>query len=201
MLVRISLISVGLLAAAAANADLAFSSYGPGNSFNTTGWTISTLASPLNFNVYMAEQFTSATTGELSALSFGYYHYYGGNLTVGIYADNGNNQVGATLGTWDVSATTDGGAICNVPVSAGINLAAGQKYWVGLIPHDDTWIMWGWRSDWGGGLLQRRYLTSTDTLGDLQSAFSVETQAVPEPTTIAAMSLGALGLLRRRKRA
>jgi hypothetical protein len=203
MLVRISLISFTLLTAAVASADLSFSTFGPGDTYNTgTGWTICTPASVLSFDSHMAQQFTSATTGDVTAISFASFLASGsGDVTLGLYADDGTDHVGAPLGTWNLVAAFNPAGILTTSIAPGIGISSGQKYWVGLVGANDSWLGWNWNSTGATGLIQSNYLTSSGTASDTLSGFRVETQAVPEPATMAALAFGAVGLLRRRKRA
>lgn len=202
MLTRISLISLALLTTAVASADVSFSTFGSGDSFNSgIGYTISTSASVLGFDAAMGQQFTSATSGDLSAISVATFLASGsGDITLGIYADDGADHMGAALGSWNVSVTSPLASISTFSVAPGLGLSAGQKYWLGMSASNDTWAGWCFSDPVATGLLQPNFNSPSVFPGTL-SAFRVETQAVPEPTTVAALSLGAVGLLRRRKRA
>jgi len=202
MSTRISLISLALLTAAMASADVSFSTFGAGDSFNGgLGYGISTPTSGLGLDSFLGQQFTSATSGDLSAISVATFLVNGsGDITLGIYADDGTGHMGVPLGTWNVNTPASPSAISTFSIAPGISLSAGQKYWLGMSGNNDTWAAWLFNDHGATGLLAPNF-SGPSTFSGTLSAFRIETQAVPEPTTIAALTLGAAGLLCRRKRA
>ncbi len=188
-----------LLATAIAHADVAYTSFGPGDGYDlSSGYTIATATSQGGYQSG-AMQLTSATTGSLLSVTVPVIRISGtGALFVGFYSDAGND-VGTPLASW--TTTISGQTVRTLTAPAGIPIVAGAKYWVGLIAQDNSYLAWNNTSPAINGPYAVNYDTQSGSVSGQISAFRVETQAVPEPGTLAALGLGAAALLRRRKRA
>ena len=196
---RTVLLPLALAATALAHADLAFDSFGPGDEYEDgSGYTISTATSPAPSGYQsIAQGFTSLTSGDLLSVAFAAFYADGTNtLKVGFYADAGGD-VGAELTSWMTNVPDQGIYTLNAP--AGISLVAGARYWVGLIAQDDSWLAWNDSSPLLSGDVAANFDTEDGVFSGDRSAFRVETQPVPEPASSAALGLGALAMLRRRR--
>lgn len=154
----------------------------------------------------LAFQFTSNTTGQLSLVEVAarYEGSGSGAGSLSIYSDN-SGQVGSLLATKSfvptASSATGASAISNAVdfTSSNIALQANGKYWVEITPAANT------TADILFNDVTNTALSSLKRGGDFLSAEAwrpaagVRVQAVPEPASIAAMSLGLIALLRRRR--
>ncbi len=121
--------------------------------------------------------------------------------TLGIYADDGG-QRGDLLATYGGQTTglrslTSSTALSTVSTPNGPLLLAGTAYWLGVT--STSTISWNWNDTGATGTLisDNIYFSSVD-----MPAFALTTtQPVPEPSALAALGLGAVAVLRRRKRA
>ncbi len=192
---RISSLVLALAVVGAAHADLAYSSFPfvEGN-----GWTI---ASPSSIVGYQsaAMQFNSAVSGDVTSVDFASFGIAGsGNIHFSMFSDNGSGQVGSLLGDWDAHVDTDGvSKIYSSNAPAGITLASGQNYWLGMAAQDDTWNAWNMSSSVQGNIAFN-FDSAPFYNVDRLSAFAVNAQAVPEPASMAALGIGVVAVLRRR---
>ena len=197
--IRVSLLATALCAAAFGHADVAFDSFGPGNTYDpNAGYTIGTSTSSFGYQSG-AMQFTSLATGSLLSVTVPVRRSSGsGELKVGFYADNGND-VGAELASWMI--TVSGQSVNTLAAPAGISIVTGARYWVGLIAQGTSSLAWNNTQPSVSGRYAVNFDTQDGTVSGQQSTFRVETQPVPEPASMPALGLGAAALLRRRKRA
>jgi hypothetical protein len=191
-------LACGVVAASltvSAFADVAYSSFGPSDSFNeNTGWTIGATE-----NQRVAFQFTSAVTGVLASVEFASFTVISGDLAVFLREDIGD-ALGDQLIVWGVAATAGPSAITTlVNPFPSVGLTAGSKYWLELRPNSSgTWAAWN-ENDQGLSSLAYAENTGGSGYGNLAtSAFRVNT--VPEPASMAALGLGALALVRKRRK-
>ena len=126
-------------------------------------------------------------------------------LTLRLYEDDGAGKLGALLGSYAGSTTgawfvTETSALSTVDATGPVvALSAGWRYWLVAEVPGQTSGAWN-RSTSADG---RRYIQG-DALEYSNSylpAFSVQVTAVPEPASVLALGLGALALIKRRKRA
>lgn len=193
-------IACGILATSftvSAFANVAYSSFGPLDSYDTaSGWTIGG-----NTNQTVAFQFESATTGVLSSIEYASFGIVAGDINILLYEDN-SDQVGNQMVGWGQSIVPSGNAITTLTNPfPNIALTAGSKYWVEL-RGVSSGVWGGWNQN-DQSINSLAYYTSTggsaySTL--LTSAFRVNTGVVPEPASMAALGLGALALVRKRRK-
>ncbi len=205
MNLKIASLAVVLGMATLSCADIAFNSFGAGDSYNTTtGWTLGGASSPVGLN-WQGDQFVAGAGGTLVSITVAEQWASGSNaLSFGLYNDDGADGVGSWITTWSFSGPSFGsGAPPTVLPNAfpWITLTAGQKYWVIGSTGDDTWGTLN-KNDQG---MTGPHAYSTDSGASwsystqVTSAFRVEVESVPEPCSMAALGLGALALVRRRR--
>jgi hypothetical protein len=184
-------------------------SHGFGSNSNI-GWTVSTASSNTGIDMVPAMQFVSSADGDVSQIDLALSHFpvaNGGGVDadadVSLWTDAGN-VLGANLGTWHVTATTDlntAGPPITISGITGVHLTGGGVYWLQATASGAAWDAWNWNTKGGVG----NVLSNGSNLlaGQTQGAFDVLSTAVPEPATWTVMLLGfgSLGLsLRARRR-
>lgn len=191
------LLACGVLAASltvSAFADVAYSSFGPSDSFNpSSGWTIGATE-----NQRVAFQFTSATTGVLASVEFASFTITDGDINVFLFDDN-NDERGSQMIAWGETLTAGPSVIKTLTNPfPSVGLTAGSKYWLEIRPiSSGLWAAWN-ENDQGLSSLAYSENTLGSGYGNLAtSAFRVNT--VPEPASMAALGLGALALVRKRR--
>ena len=115
-----------------------------------------------------------------------------------LFNDNGSNQFGTLMGSWNTTLDVDGTSkLYSSNAPGGLSLVSGQNYWLGMEGLDETWNAWNMCSpSVNGGMAFN--LSSPQYGYDNQGAFTVNAQAVPEPASMAILSLGVVGVIRRR---
>jgi hypothetical protein len=191
------------LAAASSHAIVTFSTFGPGDTAGPVGWGFGDLS-----DTRAASQFTSSHTGSLDFIKMRVQAGGGNGIgTVSLFRDSGND-IGALMSVFTVDVT-DGGLKTITNLNPNIQLVQGQKYWIEAKTPIGSGVYSGWNQNNQSirGLLKFGAVNgsagNTYNVGSnaILPAFSVGVQAVPEPSTLAAMGLFAtFTALRRRRR-
>ncbi len=193
-----------------------YSNFGPtGDVYNCcSGWTISGTGT-VGTSFTAANEFSPSMSGSVSEIDVAVGYVTGVNsFYVALDQDNGG-QPGTQLGYWgNLSSSTTFGQCCGI-VSitgiTGINLTAGDNYWLVLGPmniNDTSWEAWNLNNQ--GAMGTDLYSTDggdswnsngTQTLGAFQIVGGTGSGTTPEPSSLLLMGsglLGGLGLLRRK---
>jgi hypothetical protein len=195
--------------AAAANAQYAVNTFGPGQTFNQfSGEPIQgSGAIPGQSYESMGEQFRSGASGEVTDISVAFHNVFGTNSGVISLETDDAGSLGTVMESWNVSSLPSFNSAGVVDVyngSPSVSLISGQNYWLVLSPGSgDTYDAWMDATS----LDKENLVFSTDggstwTPYSLHGgAFSVQVATVPGPAPIAVLGLSALGFaIRRRKR-
>lgn len=198
--------------ASAACADDAYSNFGP-NNLSDSDLMGGIGANRLFYFSSRGYQFTPTISGAVTSLTAAIHNSTSSNtlpVTLSLYSDSGSNTVGAELGSWSTTAATatDSDSVNSVAIASasGVSLTAGTTYWFVASNLDSTIanaLSWNTAVSYSGSLSSYnayyvRNGTAYYTTG--LGAFSVQVTPVPEPTTLAALGLGAAAFLRRRRR-
>lgn len=187
-----------------AQAAIAFSSFAPGDVYNTNVMYL--LEGPARPQPQIiAMQFTSAVTGELTAIRFAHTHFEGLTDVGGrLWADNGSGQIGSFLVGFQFADSVTSPHITTVPwAPGGPVLQTGQKYWLELLTDSDG--LKGWHFADASIPVGRMAFSTNEGVSynyqDNAQMAAFEIQAVPEPASMLAvgLGLGALALRRRRR--
>lgn len=184
-----------------ARADDAFSNLSPNPGAYNAGssWFI-------NPTQTQGFQFTTTATGILTGLQIAMNNVSTADgraaFSVGLYANSGTDTLGTLLGTYSGASTganyqTATSALASVAVGGSpVTITAGSKYW--LVASSGNFL--AWNTSLSGRA--RHYQAGSGYYfdGSTSSAFSVQVNPVPEPVTSLALGLGAMALIRNRRK-
>lgn len=189
--------------AAGAHAIVAFSNFGPDDSFDTgIGWTISGPDSvPGEFD--QGEQFEAGASGSLHSIRLALQHVQGHNNFVVALHEDDSDTVGALITLWSGDGLGAFGSDSILTLTNGfpsISLTAGEKYWVIAGAAGDGWSAWMFNSIGDSGNHAATVDGGANYDYSLNTRGAFEVNVVPEPASMGAILAGLAGLAARRKR-
>lgn len=190
-----------------AQADIAFTDFPAGMLYSQTGGFGVEGANTPDGYYSVGMQFTSAVTGNLDSITTAMFSTPSDptTMTFLLYADNGQNQFGNLLfaQTINPSLPTTGGLVSATNSNLPAQLVAGQNYWVDIIASPNTSNLWcfSYNASFANIMAFSHQLGGSESYSSgRQVSLQVTTQSVPEPASFAALGIGLLGLMIRRRR-
>jgi hypothetical protein len=193
----LSAIALLLTIPSLARADILFSTFGPGDSYDLQGGT--SIAGANTSYEGFAERFSVPTTSVVSRIEFASSFGSPRNFVVQLLADNGQtgpgqSQPGQLLEQFTLVNPPAG--IVSADSVVNPILQANQLYWFAVLPGSaDTTTVWNFSDTGVGGYADGQHtpgvwLPSGNTLGN--SAFRIDgaAAAVPEPASLALLGTG-----------
>jgi hypothetical protein len=192
-----------LWAPGSARADVIKNNFGAGNSYQANlGHFVGQLGGS---NLVQADPFTPAANYTLDSILIALTHISGTNTATIILTADAGGKPGATIESFTANNLPQFGTTGNSPETLNSTLhpllQAGTQYWVVASAASPTLDEWNLNSTADFGL----HGTNTNGAGfvtdnDSRGAFEVtgtltQAVAVPEPSTLALLGLGALGLV------
>ncbi len=185
--------------AVSAFADVAFSTFGPGDSYIPTGGYIV----GGNQDLILGAQFTAQVSGTLLSVEFATTTRAAGSISILLREDE-SNEAGPIIMDHTVAAPPVGDPAKIVKLSNSltfITLTAGRKYWIearGIGTGLDS--LWHFSNQSGLGRTSSEGAAFNKFYQDDQIMPAFRVNVVPEPASMVALGLGALALIRNRRK-
>jgi hypothetical protein len=189
-------LALGLASAGAASAEVVYSDFGPGQSYDTSSGLIigdsgSVVGETFDSNP-AAMGFTPTSSADVSQIDIALNLFQGSTsspeVAVSLWTDVANAP-GAALGSWDLTGlpfSNDPG-IETISGISGVSLSAGQSYFLEVDALNGAAYGWNLNSTDAKGDV---FVVGTDHPDSKLSAFDVVGSATPEPATWAMLLTG-----------
>lgn len=204
---------VGMLVTAVVQADVIYSNFGPGTTFDSgVSYVLSGPSSPVGMYT-MAMPFIPSASYTLDSATVAIGIDQGTNsFDLAVYDDSGGRPGSTVLESWSgIVMGPDHSATTTETVLSASNplLTGGSPYWLVASASADTWAGWMYNST---GDLGGYAFSTTGPAGPWnvspplseEGAYSVmgtpAGATVPEPATFALFALGLVGILGRRRK-
>ena len=192
----------------AARADIsAFNDFGANWDRQTgSGWTVTGPNSFIGQQFSPGNGFISGASGQLTSIDIALEFVAGGDnsATVGLYTDNGTGAPASLLESFNLTNLPqfgDGQTPTHLTSTGGVNLVAGQEYWLQTSNGNDGWLAW----DINNQGVNVDFSNNGSAVGQNPAgAFDVNVAPVPEASTAVTFALLMIGggrFLRRRRSA
>jgi hypothetical protein len=192
-------IALSLVAAGSAGAEILYSDFGPGQSYNkSSGSIIGDSGSLVGENVDSnptAMGFISTSSADVSQIHITLNLFQGSSaapeVAVSLWTDVANAP-GASLGSWDLSGLPSplNPGIETISGISGVSLNAGQSYFLEVDALNGA--AYGWNLN-DTGAAGDKFVAGTDHPDSTLGAFDVIGSAAPEPAAWAMMLVGLFG--------
>jgi hypothetical protein len=211
-----ALIAAALLPLSAQAQTVAYSNFGPGNTFNNShGWVEATASSPSRYFQSVGMEFTSLATGKLSSIDMALQNYQGDNTAM-VYLSSSlpsnPSSIGNVLESFSANNLPALGSSSFLTLNSSLDpiLTQGQTYYLTAVATGNTYDAWSWNNQNVTGTL---YGTNSPTgsygeqYRQTLGAFSVTVtplSAVPEAGSLAGFAVmgccSTLALWRKRRK-
>jgi PEP-CTERM motif len=194
---------VSLIIVNSAHSTIIYDTFEVNDSYNpNTAWLIGAATDDPRFPpMEQGIGFTANGSGYLSEITLSLFLFSGSNEIILSLLNDINGQPGDTLESFTISNMLgDFGA---PPITIKSNdatfLVANSKYWViATAPQPDTFAGWGFKHQWIPSNADRAYRNIGDTNWSISNNAgngALRISFVPEPSTLALLSLGLITLI------